>query len=135
MFPASGDERFDKLPKWIRDSVTLLEGRYRDACASLKEYEAEATETTPIRIVGYAKPDIALPDRSTVRFQIGKFREECIEVGFEYENTWKRKSPIGVSIRSGGRIYIEPQASNVVVARCEMREARRLERMRVEDRR
>ena len=112
MFPASGDERFDKLPKWIRDSVTLLEGRYRDACARLKEYEAEATAETPIRIVGYGGPDTALPDRSTVRFQIGKFREECIEVNFEYENTWKRETPIGVSIRSGGRIYIEPHASN-----------------------
>ena len=54
-------------------------------------------------------------------------------MNFEYENTWKRETPIGVSIRSGGRIYIEPQASNVVVAKCEMREARRLERMRVEE--
>jgi len=124
MLPASVDERFDKLPKWIRDSVTLLEGRYRDVCARLTEYETQATAETPIRIIGYGQPDTALPDRSTVRFQIGKFREECIEVNFEYENTWKRETPIGVSIRSGGRIYVEPQASNVVVAKCEMRASR-----------
>ncbi len=121
MIPVSTDERFDKLPKWIRDSVTLLENRYREACARITEYEAEATAATPIRIVGYGQPDTALPDRSTIRFQIGKHREECIEVGFEYESTWKRENPIGVSVRSGGRVYIEPQASNVVVAKCEMR--------------
>ena len=133
MFPASGDERFDKLPKWIRDSVTLLEGRYKDVCARLKEYETVAEAATPIRIVGYGQPDTALPDQSTIRFQIGQHREEYIEVCFEYESTRNPEKPTGASVRSGGRIYIEPQASNVVVVKCEMRESRRLERMRVEE--
>jgi hypothetical protein len=126
MFPASGDERFSKLPKWARDSVTLLEGRYRDVCARLREYEVDATAHTPIRIVGYGRPDSALPNRSTIRFQIGQHREECIEVCFEYESVRTRENPVGVAVRSGGRVYIEPQASNVVVAKCEMRASRML---------
>ena len=124
MFPASGDERFDKLPKWIRDSVTLLEIRYREACARLKEYETEATKEAPIRIVGYGSPDIALPDRSTVRFKIGSEREEWIEVCFEYEDVRKGGLAIGVSVRSGGCLIIHPQASNVVLAAPEMRATR-----------
>jgi hypothetical protein len=121
MIPVSADERFDKLPKWARDKVQVLENGYRDAHARLEEYEALATGTTPIRIVGYGRPDTVLPNHSTIRFQIGQYREECVEVGFEYESAFKRERPIGVSVRSGGRVYIEPQASNVFVAKCEMR--------------
>ncbi len=121
MIPVSADERFDKLPKWVRDKVQELERRNSDLTKRLAEYETKATEATPIRIVGFGEPDTALPDRSTIRFMIGKFREECIEVGFEYDNSLRSGPPIGVSVRSGGRIYIEPQASNVVVAKCEMR--------------
>jgi endonuclease YncB( thermonuclease family) len=121
MFPASTDERFDKLPKWLRDKVQELERRNSDLAKRLAEYETQATEETPIRIVGFDEPYTAIPDRSTIRFMIGKFREECIEVGFEYDNSLCNGPPIGVSVRSGGRVYIEPQASNVFVAKCEMR--------------
>lgn len=124
MFPASGDKRSDKLPKWVRDKVAVLEQRNADLAKRLAEYEAQATEATPIRIVGFGEPDTALPDRSTIRFMIGKFREECIEVGFEYDNTMRSGPAVGVSVRSGGRVYIEPQASNVFVAKCEMRASR-----------
>lgn len=125
MFPASGDERFDKLPKWARDSVLLLERRYYELNKRIAEYETEATEATLIRLVGYGQPDTTLPDRSTVRFKIGPNYEEYIDVGFEYDDTLASKGKIvGLCVRAGNKIYIEPQAANTFFAKCEMRAPR-----------
>jgi hypothetical protein len=118
----SNDERFDKLPKWARDKIGVLEMRNAELTKRLSDYESQATEATSIRLLGYGQPDIALPDHSTARFKIGPNYEEYIDVGFKYDNMRpSRGKVVGLYVRASNRIYIEPQTSNAFLAKCEMR--------------
>jgi hypothetical protein len=116
MFPASGDERFAKLPRWARDKFGVYEARIGDLASRLKEYEKGADKSTPISIVGYGEPSVALPDRSTIRFFFGGEWTNYVEVSFEYSDTLRGGAPIGVCVRSGYLLHVEPRASNTIIA-------------------
>ena len=126
MFPASGDERFSRLPKWARDAIIELERRYASASLAAAEWEKPVTDETDAYVVGFTRPNTALPARPCIRFRIGQYHEEYIDVRFDFGGTRsvREVAPIGLSIMAGSSLSILPLASNVVVAKCEMRRDR-----------
>ena len=104
----SDDDRFDKLPKWVKDRALGLESELRVQRLANRQLTKDYSDSVgDLVVLDPYGTKIPLGNTSVIRFYQDKATESWIDFHLE-----RRKGHLGVSVASSDALSVMPRSAN-----------------------